>query len=363
MMTKFVLLSTAAILTATANAQWTTTVIHPGGTFSAAYGAGNGIALGNWGTSLSRAGYWTNSGTTFTELHQNTFTSSITYAGDLNMQVGTVQNPGSGHAARWFGTAGSFEDMNPSRFGYSEATTMFGNKMAGSGQQGPMPGIRALLWNGGGAEDYVDLNPDGSESASVRAMDATTQVGGAQLTPVDNYHAGFWMGSAASFVDLHPAGYLSSYGRAVSNGRQGGTAQHIDGQDHAFLWSSTPESGIDLHPDGHLVSEVNGMSSNYQTGSTYFENGNFINHAALWSGSKASYVDLHAFLPAEFTHSTATSIVEYQDRIEIYGYALRNSLGDDRMAVMWSQPVPEPATMLGLAIGGLSLLRRKRKSC
>lgn len=351
-------LITLAGLAAGSHAQWVGMSIHPGGNFSAAYGASTGIAVGAAGTSLAEAGYWTNGGSTFTSVHQDGCTSSILFAGDMNMQVGGVQNPGNVHAARWFGTAASFEDMNPSRCSHSQASSMFGNEFAGWGVISDHN--HALLWHGGGNDDYTDLHPDGATNSVVNAMDAGQQVG-TVTRPGINQEAGYWHGTAASYTSLAPIGSTASWANAGAAGRQGGVAQ-FDVNMHAYLWSGTAESAIDIHPDGFESSQVDGMSANYQVGAAFFQADFFRSHAGFWSGSKNSWVDLHSFLPPEFKNSEATSVVEYADRIEVYGFAQRGNLGDDRFAVMWTQPVPEPATVAVLGLGMVGLLRRRRRS-
>jgi len=352
-------LLTLAGLAAGSQAQWVGTSIHPGGNFSAAYGASNGIALGNSGTNISNAGYWTNSGSTFTSLHNNDWTSSIAYAGNMNMQVGGVQNPGNIHAARWFGTIASFEDMNPTRASHSEAVTAFGTKFAGWAAIGGEN--RGLLWHGGGNDDYTDLTPSWAVGSSIYGMDGSQLVGYVSDANFNSY-AGYWTDTADSFVDLTPMGADGASTVAVAAGRQGGKAMMPGQSEHAYLWSGTAASGVDLHPDGFEMSEVNGMSTSYQVGATYFMETNLHSHAAFWSSTKNSWVDLHPYLTPGFMNSEATSVVEYADRIEVYGFAQREFLGDDRFAVMWTMPVPEPGSFVALALGLGCLLKRKRRA-
>jgi PEP-CTERM motif len=281
------------------------------------------------------------------------------------MQVGGADYTGTGHAARWFGTAASYEDMNPSRFTHSEARAMFGNKMVGWAQGPAFSGSRGILWNGGNAEDYVDLTPDGIDQSFLMGMDANQQVGIISDANI-NVSAGLWTGTASSFIDLGPAGSTSSYAFAVANGRQGGEATIGQNHAHAYLWSGTAASALDIHPDVANSSQVSGMSSNFQVGRVDIDvQGAQTSkyHAAFWSGTSNSWVDLHSFLPSAYQISEATSIVEYADRVEVYGFARAEALGDDAIAVMWTQPVPEPGSVLAIVIGlaGLARLRRKSK--
>ena len=341
-------------LVSVGNAQWLGSSIHPAGKdFSAAYGAGQGVAVGNSGGALSQAGYWTNGGNVYHTLHQAQWIDSIAFAGDENMQVGGYLGGPSGHAARWSGTAASIVDMNPDRYNYSTAYAMFGTKMAGVGTIQGVSGNRALLWNSGDRNDYVDLTPD-QASSGVFAITATNQVG------YSDNHAALWSGTAASIVDLNPQGMDASSASAAFDDRQGGRADsYIDGTSHAYLWSGTAISGIDLHPVGVTSSNIQGMSASFQVGMTYDDSSNRT-HAAIWSGTTESYVDLHDFLPG-FTNSEATSIVEYADHVEVYGFAYVGGLGGERNAVMWTQTVPEPGSMIALGIGLLGIYRLRRR--
>ena len=358
------LFAALAGLASVSSAQWTGVLIHPGGDYSYANGASTGIAVGGSGAP-SAAGYWTNSGATYTSLYNPSLTLARLNAGDLNMQVGYSTSPSLGHACRWFGTAASYEDMNPDRFSFSEARTMHGNKMGGYGYYaGGDVAPKPLLWNGGDRNDFTDLLPADADQGSVYAMDATTQVGASNLIGDVNSRAGMWSGTAASWKSLAPVGSVRSWAFATAGGRQGGQVLMPEDYGHAYLWSGTAESGIDLNPVGNISSVVNGMSANYQVGRTLATNeGPYNSRAAIWSGSSNSWVDLHSFLPASSITSEATSVVEYADHIEVYGFIKNGGMATDPIAVMWTQPVPEPGSVLAVVIGlaGLARLRRKSK--
>lgn len=58
--------------------------------------------------------------------------------------------------------------------------------------------------------------------------------------------ASLWSGTAASWVDLTPAGSMQSIAYAASGSQQAGFAD-VGGIDRASLWSSTADSWVDLH--------------------------------------------------------------------------------------------------------------------
>jgi hypothetical protein len=105
--------------------------------------------------------------------------------------------------------------------------------------------------------------------------------------------------------------------------------------EHALLWNGTAASVVDLHPAGFSDSNATAVSGAGQVGYGYSEGSN---HAFLWSGTAASALDLHPFLSdlgPVFTDSTATAI---DDNGTIVGIATDADFHD--YAVMWT-PVPE----------------------
>ena len=157
-------------------------------------------------------------------------------------------------------------------------------------------------------------------------------------------------------MDLNPAGALQSIAFGASGANQVGSA-FVGGANHAGLWSGTAASWVDLHPAGSTRSIAYGASGANQAGVADVAG---VRRASLWSGTAGSWVDLQAVLPADFKSSVATSYATDGVTNYISGYGFNTVTGRNE-ALVWQQPVPEPATMAVLGLGCLALLRRRRK--
>jgi hypothetical protein len=165
--------------------------------------------------------------------------------------------------------------------------------------------------------DFNDLhNSMNFDSAS--ACDGNIQVGtisnGSGVS-----HAVMWFGSARSQVDLHNGPYLStamgSLNAATNTQVGGGTLDKliVNGvetkrlQSHALLWHGTVKSLTDIHPTGWLDSSAAQFGPSKQVGyaDKFDANQNFITNAFVWSGTAASAINLHQFVPAGYPCSQA----------------------------------------------------------
>jgi probable HAF family extracellular repeat protein len=172
-------------------------------------------------------------------------------------------------------------------------------------------------------DDFLDTNGAGVSNA--------TQVGSGMTADFDGPHALLWTGSAASFVDLHPAtGFNSSYAIGARSTQQVGygSGPATGGNVHALLWSGTAASAVDLNPAGIDTSYAHGISGNFQVGYG-FNTIDFNSHALLWNGIAASKVDLN---PAGYTESFGNSI--YNGLQVGYGYG--PATGDNNHALLWN---------------------------
>lgn len=137
-----------------------------------------------------------------------------------------------------------------------------------------------------------------------------------------------WNTAAETWSDLTPSGFSGGHIRAAFGGRQGGTIG--TGQTaHAALWSGTVESFVDLHPAGNpYISEIQGMSALEQVG--YFRPilTSPAHRAALWRGTAASFVSLH---PTGTYDSEAPAVADGRQ-----GGFFRQTEASAYHAVIWS---------------------------
>lgn len=170
-----------------------------------------------------------------------------------------------------------------------------------------------------------------------------------------NQRAALWYGTPESFVDLTPPGFEGGQGQAygVAGGQQvGGAATRQTGGTRAMLWFGSAESYVDL--GSGVAQDTNGRQ---QVG--WIPTVGFDNHAAVWSGTPQSRLDLHQFLPPQFQGQGAFSRAYAIDAEgNIIGYAEDLQDVHHGKAVMWS-PVPEPGTVATLAT--LPAARRRAK--
>ncbi|MDP1661546.1 MAG: GC-type dockerin domain-anchored protein, partial [Phycisphaerales bacterium] len=87
---------------------------------------------------------------------------------------------------------------------------------------------------------------------------------------------------------LRPSVGQNTYAWCVGGSSQGGEAV-VNNQNHAALWTGTAASWVDLHPQGATSSRVYGCTETQQVGVANF-NGQVV--AARWSGTAASFTVL-----------------------------------------------------------------------
>lgn len=327
-------------LCSSARAQWTVVRLHPAGAVAShASGVGGGRQVGyvQVGPTVGhiRASIWSGTAGSWVNLHPAGMDYSFCYSVDGSQQVGDAIVNGIDHASVWSGSSASWVDLTPAGVFSSNAWCGRGGQQVGWTNVGY---FRAALWTGSAAS-WVNLNPppdpDGYEHASEAfATDGSQQVG----YVVDTggvVSASLWNGSAA-WVNLHPAGNISSWAYGVRGGKQVGVVRVPDTSSHAALWSGSAASWIDLHPAGAFNSRASDVEGGRQVGYTVAGGAQ---HASLWSGTAASWVDLHTLLPSEFTMSGATAINTEGGVTTIAGWGFNNNFFREE-AVIWVGSAP-----------------------
>jgi len=238
-----------------------------------------------------------------------------TYRGDTVGYAGF----GPDHAVLWYGTTGTFVDLNPPGVGSSAAWGYQGREIVGVADG------HAALWSGS-AMTFSDLHPAGYYDSQIFATDGRFEVG-ETTTFAGVQHAGLWTGTAASFVDLHPVIADGSWANGTYKGTQVGVAV-IGLGERAALWKGTAASYVDLHPIGAFRSNAYGISKNGIVGFYQPNNGGPL-RACLFAG-QFGFLDLHQFLPG-YTSSVAYGI---DLNGNISGYA---SLNGQTRAIVWKR--------------------------
>jgi hypothetical protein len=310
---------------------------------------------------------WSGSAASGVNLHTGPYNESRINGMSGTQQAGFIHELGSApyHAYTWSGSAASGADLHPSGFSASCATGTNGTKQVGFGgnfmidTEGNIVitggGTHALLWNGS-PTDYVDLNPSGFYNSVATGISGTQQVGWGQPTSGSRERALLWNSSAPSYINLHPSGYYDSFAKGTSGTQQVGMGHPTSTSwSHALLWTGSAESFIDLDSAKFYESCANGTNGTQQVGwGTVMvpQYGEVFKRAVVWNGSADSYTILPL---GGFFETWSNGIDEYGNIVGGATYGTGATY-----AVLW-QPVPEPATVSLLAMGGLAVLGRRRK--
>ncbi|MBL8760337.1 MAG: hypothetical protein JNL50_03460 [Phycisphaerae bacterium] len=150
----------------------------------------------------------------------------------------------------------------------------------------------------------------------------------------DRDHAALWNGTAASFVDLNPAGAEVSIANAVFGAQQVGFA-FVGNLNRAGMWNGSAASWVDLNPAGAGASSAQGTSGTHQVGGARFGN---VWHAGIWSGSAGSWEDLSIVLPGSWGNTAAYSIWSDGSFIVVAGFGRNNATARDE-ALLWTRPM------------------------
>jgi len=324
--------STIAIsINRAAHAAWSVISLHPpGATSSVANGTRSGKQVGRVD---GNAVIWT-----------GTPASVVSLGPNFAINTDGVEQVGSraSIAALWSGTAGSYINLSPA--GYpnnigSIATGVFAGIQCGHVFFVTTTFlVHAGIWTGD-AGTWTDLNPPGEFTVSfAEGIHNGQQVGAVWFQGEPAAHATVWYNTAASVVDLNPAGAEESHGYGVYNGKQVGWVRLVGGSvRRASLWSSTAASWINLHPPLALSSEAYAVYVGQQAGIAEIGGES---RASFWNGTSASWINLHSFLPPGYTSSAAQGIwTTGLGTTYVSGWALNTSTGQTE-AMLWSNPNP-----------------------
>lgn len=320
------MLATCVLPAETHGQQWTVVNLHPASLFSSQGVGVDGEQQGGTG------GIWMGSAESYVSLGPTALVNGV----GSGQQAGRFVSGVAEHACVWSGTAESRIDLHPAGALFSTAYGTHGELQAGYIATAPIGVPHAVLWRGSAAS-LVDLHPVGSIFSQAYAIHGDQQVGQAQFSTGVPIRAALWRGTAQSFVDLHPAVGSMSFARGTDGIHQVGDV-HVgaDGNgtiSHAALWSGTSASFIDLNPAGARGSIARGVSAGEQVGAVFAD---FVGpgRATLWSGSASSAIDLHAYLPANFSSSFATGISHTAQRTYVIGTG-HNDTTDRYEALLW----------------------------
>jgi hypothetical protein len=324
-------------------------------------GSGNGHAVLLNGNALSSA-----------DLHPAAYSTSIATSTDDVQQCGYGYAPlgGGNHALMWSGSAASYVDLH-NIFTWTYCTGVQGGQQVGFGER-PVYTVfyqHAMLWNGSAAT-AVDLHPVGYSYSKAMGVAYGQQVGYASTThyPIGDTigyqpgsHALLWTGTAASVVDLHPAGYDASQALATNGVQQGGWGYiALSSTEHAMMWSGTAASFMDLHPAGFNDSRMTALTPDKQVGDGWIgpmgQPGS-VRHALVWSGTADSVVDLNQYLPAGYTHAVATGV---DPNGNVVGYAYNTfvqglEIPPDAIAVVFAPGQGSPTALSSISLGSANV--------
>ena len=342
----------------------------------------SGIAGGNQvGAATSSATLYSHalllSGNALTaiDLHPAAYYYSMAMCTDGRQQGGWAYSPVGGvHALVWNGSSASYADLNPSGYMFSYCLGVDNGEQVGYAQNQVyfVTASHAMCWHNL-ASSAVDLHPIGaypySRSVGCRNGEEVGYVSSLAYPDGDaqgyhtTSHAVRWAGTAASAVDLNPAGYNASEATCTNGIQEGGWGYlALGATQHAMLWSGDASTAVDLHPVGYNDSKVTSITSTQQVGEGWIGTaGAFgsVRHALLWSGTADSVVDLNQYLPAGFTNAVATGI-DASGNVVGYAYNGAHPYGLNipagSIAVVFAPGAPIPTQLASISLSSSNVV-------
>ncbi len=198
-------------------------------------------------------------------------------------------------AAEWIGANAEHVNLQVSGWEFSEVTSLT-NGVRGGYVWTDDVGPDTYTFNAGvwlpPNNTFVNVQPAWTWRSIIEAADGGHEYGWIFRNDVFPAHAAQWTGSAASCIDMNPAGESRSLLYGAGDGQQVG----ITGQATAVragVWGGSAAAFRSLHPANAASSAAFGCDGGFQVGSV---STSAATHAALWAGSPESMVDLSAFL-------------------------------------------------------------------
>ena len=280
-------------------------------------------------------------------------------AGQYDRVVGST---GATHAVVWNGTPGSAVDLhiasntpaNGSR-AYGVSATPIGFQATGMIESNGRDA--AAMWSGSTPQSstYTLLHADNMFQSRAPVAytfnGAAKQAGYAEFPGSGNRHPVVWSGTAGSYVDILPVGFVAGevYSATAEGGQEllGGVARDAT-SNRPVVWRGTGGdvqvlSGTPERQAGHVQS----LSSTHAVGQIHIVNSGS-HHASIWDLATGQVTDLHRFLPAEYVNGTSSAL--YVDAVgNVYGSA-QMAGAVSAVPFVWTIPEPSGAAMTALAL-------------
>lgn len=219
--------------------------------------------------------------------------------------------------------------------------SIWGDQVAGS-WVAPDHNTYALLWNGPNNLVYLSSRTTGGGIGYALATDGAQQVG-AVSGPIGG-DAALWSGTADSFVSLNPSGYDQSYAEGVWGGMQVGYGNPHGGPIGALVWQGSANSftvlGTQAEALGISRGQIVGFSDKLPRSGSFRD-------AVIWTNATAA-----SFTDVAPANTTASKLLSTNGTQQVGDYSTGSSvLGQlplDHHAAVWTgtaatfQPLPMP---------------------
>jgi hypothetical protein len=263
---------------------------------------------------------------------------SLASRADADQAAGSCYVRGNQHALLVRRTGAGFDaiDLHPKAYEKTVAMGCFAGQQVGYGTPKGARKDVALLWSGS-AESVVELRArDPALETTAYAIANGVQVG--YSGGPGRQRALLWRGSTESVAELHPKEAKLSECDATDGVEQVGVAAVNFLVSIPSLWRGSADSWVDLSPKGFHGGTACACSGGIQVGFVALDKDNQRHHAALWTGTASSFVDLHEFVPKQdFSDSCAWGIRVEGARLCIAGEVslMKDGVSYSQRAALW----------------------------